>query len=413
MKKRMLSFGKSAAFLLLAGSLLLCGCAGPAPATTVPPTTTAPPTTTVPKTTAPKTEPTETEDVPMNIIYLDEKTGIYYDHYERPGLNSDEFELPLAGATGYAPIPMTVLAEPDGEETEWVLLPGEAFVILEEKNDIWWRITKDDAREGWVKNTYCYLNLPDVIPSIVYDNTNGYSSIFVSSGRAVPNIYGEKLYDSKFRNERLDKDEYVMACNYRMAKNVFAAQQAALAEGYTLVINETFRPMDVQKDVAAGLQLLYNQDNVVRAGINVRPWGIGWFIANGLSTHQMGCAMDVSLARVVRMEMRVSGPYRYAAVTEMIPCQMPTPMHELSAAAVSLSQAVNGYSKTAWKAVQPAASMTKDAMKLQEICTGAGNMHPLASEWWHFNDLDAKDAIGDHYITDVFRLEPNLTRIPK
>ena len=37
------------------------------------------------------------------------------------------------------------------------------------------------------------INLPDIIPSIIYDDTNSYSSLFKSSGIDIPNVTGKKL----------------------------------------------------------------------------------------------------------------------------------------------------------------------------------------------------------------------------
>jgi len=47
--------------------------------------------------------------------------------------------------------------------------------------------------------------------------------------------------------------------------------------------------------------------------------------------------------------------------------------------------------------------MTDDALKLQKCCTDA-ELTALASEWWHFNDLDAKNAIRESGL-DGFLIE--------
>lgn len=345
--------------------------------------------------------------------YYDEAAGIFYENRELSGKTAEEFELPLEGATGFASIAMNVYPSADTTGSPVASLrPGDAFTVLEEKDGTWWRVERENEYSGWVENTCCYLNIPDVIPSIIFDNTNAYSSVFVSSGKEIPDITGEQLYESLRYNGRFGDDRYVVAANYIMVKKIYAAQQAAMAEGYTLVINETFRPYDVQLKVAADLKLLYLDDPEVRAGIDQSPWGIGWFIANKLSTHQIGCAMDVSLARVRRIAYRLCGEYKYAAVTEYEECAMPTPIHELSAAAVSMKKPVNSYSATAWKNVESAASMTEDALRLKGYCTGAG-MSPLASEWWHFNDLEAKGAIGNRYTSDVFYINTCCSRVPR
>ncbi len=401
LRQRFFKAGRTAAGLLLPAAMLLSGCrpGGSEPESAV---STAPSTTT--STTAATTAPTT--------AYVDPETGISYDNSDLIGQTAEKFELPLQGATGFASVAMAVTAAPDGAGGTVVsLVPGDAFTILEEMDGRWWRVTREGEWTGWVDSTYCYLNIPDVIPSIVFDNTNAYSSIFVSSGKDIPGITGEKLYDSKRPNERLGQEQYVVAANSIMVKKIYAAQQAALADGYTLVINETFRPYDVQLEVADKLKALYREDAEVRANIDKSPWGIGWFIASRLSTHQIGCAMDVSLARVTRMEYRLSGEYRYAVVTGYAPCEMPTPMHELSSLAVCLKRAVDSYSPTAWKSVDPADTMTEDALRLQKYCTSAG-MSPLASEWWHFNDLEAKQAIGSHYTTEVFYIDDCLSRAP-
>ena len=74
---------------------------------------------------------------------------------------------------------------------------------------------------------------------------------------------------------------------------------------------------------------------------------------------------------------------------------MPTPMHELSIAAAAFQAPVSSTSKTAWLSAEPAAAMNSAAKSLQRYCSDAG-MTPLASEWWHFNDLDAYARVKDH-----------------
>ena len=55
--------------------------------------------------------------------------------------------------------------------------------------------------------------------------------------------------------------------------------------------------------------------------------------------------------------------------------------------------------------------MTEDALKLREFCTQAG-FSPLASEWWHFNDLTTKNTVGERYTTDPFYLDTCLSVVP-
>lgn len=321
------------------------------------------------------------------------------------------FELPLRGATGFASVSTPFYADADGAALTATLAAGTPFTVLGQIDADTWHIRLADGTAGYVENTCCYLNIADVIPSVVLDNTNSYSSAFLSSGRELPDITGRQLYDAKEYNPRLGQEAFLVACNWQTVRKIYAAQQAALAQGYTLVLNEAFRPMDVQLNIAATLKALYDTDPAVKAGIDTAPWNISWFIASRPSTHQMGCAIDTSLARVTATAERTCGAYTYRVVTDYTLCEMPTPIHELSAAAVSLVKPVNSYSLTAWQSIAPAASMTADALKLKEFCTGAG-LSPLASEWWHFNDLHTKETVGDRYTTDPFYLDTCLSVVP-
>lgn len=338
--------------------------------------------------------------------------GITYVGDAAAGQTATDFELPLIGATGFISVDTPLYSDAARTVQTLTLAPGEPFTVLGQPAPDTWRIRLGNGTEGYVENTTCYLNIADVIPSIVLDNTNSYASVFLSSGKELPTITGQPLYDAKTHNPRLGREEFLVACNWRMVQKIYVAQQAALAAGYTLVINEAFRPMDVQLDIAAKLKALYNADPEVKAGIDTAPWNISWFIANRPSTHQMGCAIDTSLAKVTEVTYRLCGGYRYRQVTGYTLCTMPTPIHELSAAAVSLSKPVNSYSPTAWQSIAPAPSMTDTALLLQQFCTAAG-MSPLASEWWHFNDLQVKETVGDRYTTDPFYLDTCLSEIPQ
>ena len=130
------------------------------------------------------------------------------------------------------------------------------------------------------------VNLPDLIPSIIYDDTNAYSSLFKSSEIDIPNITGKQLYNNKTYNERLSKEEFMMPVIYAMAKKIMKAQELALEDGYSLKIYETYRPYEAQKAVADNLRNLMNSNKTVYQGINGGGWNEGWFIAQVLSNHQ-------------------------------------------------------------------------------------------------------------------------------
>ena len=303
--------------------------------------------------------------------------------------------------------------EPDPMEGALkVLEPGTAFTILRESGD-WWQVRTRGGETGWVEHRYCLINLPDVVPSIVYNATNAYSSVFVSSGKTIPNITGKALYHGKEDNPRLGYKEFMMPVLYAMAKNVAQAQQNALAEGNTIVLYEGYRPYTAQMAVVRNLSALANKDSEVKAGISTAPWNISWFIATGSSNHQEGYAMDVSLAKVIRAHVGKIGGYDVVQVDEYQEYDMPTDIHELSMAAATYTSPVAIFSKTAWRTAEmaPAMAASQPARALQRYCTGA-DLTPLASEWWHFNDLAAYSQIRNHPSTGRYLISQCLSTVP-
>jgi D-alanyl-D-alanine dipeptidase len=313
-------------------------------------------------------------------------------------------ELPVNGATGYASVETDVF-DADMEALA-VLAPGQGFMILREEGP-WWQIylkSKSDGSEifGWVRHNLCLINLPDVIPSIIYDNTNAYASVFRANEETIPDVTGKKLYsysdrnDGKVYNERLQKYEYIVPVLYSMAQRICAAQKNALAGGDTLVIYEGFRPYEVQ-------QLVYNEVNKLPASQkNFGSWGQSWFIAYGKSNHQMGYAMDVSLAQVVEKEEKITGKYKYRQF-KYFEYIMPTAIHELSVNSVLYTSSGSRTYSEGMKNCVP-------AQNLQTYCVAAG-LTPLSSEWWHFNDETSrigitKESAGNFTVTECFSASP-------
>lgn len=124
---------------------------------------------------------------------------------------------------------------------------------------------------------------------------------------------------------------------------------------------------------------MYNQNSIVRYNINYSYgksrrcyfWGPSWFLAQGLSSHNTGAAIDVTLCNNATKKE----------------CNMPTDMHELSTKAIkyysrNCDPNPSNYSK----------EMTEDAKRLDRYMTNVG-MTTLASEWWHFQEQDGYKRI--------------------
>lgn len=363
-----------------------------------------------------------TETEPSGIAPTQEGTTSAEEQPEQSAPVSGEAsqESPTASAalsqSGGEPQPRTepVQPKPEPEPDSFagamaVLEPGTPFTILEEQKD-WWKVRCQQGT-GWVEHRYCMINLPDVIPSMVYHATNSVSSLYRTSGKTIPGITGRAFYSGKSYNERLGREEYKMPVLYSMALKIARAQRAALEEGNTLVLYEGYRPYSTQKAVRDAVSKMAQQDPVVKAGVSDPPWSQTWFISNGYSNHQKGFAIDVSLGKVWETEVRQCGSCSYLQVADYSLYEMPTQMHELSLAAATFTAPVSVNSTTAWKSAQLASAMNEPALGLQRYCTGAG-LTPLSSEWWHFNDLETRSQVLDRAGTGSFEIKACLSTAP-
>lgn len=310
------------------------------------------------------------------------------------------FELPVSGATGFASIRMPITVDPCSGKTLATLQPGACFTIKGEKENCF-RVKYAGQFEdiwGYVEKKYTLINLPDIIPSIVYYDSNSVSSLFRSSGAQLPGITNQVLYNVNLYNERFGEKQFVMPVLYDFAKQIMVAQQAALAEGNSLKLYETYRPHDVQMNVSSTLSDLMNSNSDVSKGI--ASWGKGWFISTSYSNHQRGRAMDCSLVKIVNIDKcKLAGKYEYSVVTDYEEYSMPTQMHELSTAAVTFKY---GVGRDAWKSAPLSSGMlaSEGALLLQKYCTDAG-LTPLASEWWHFDSPNCPNKCkGEFRITN-------------
>lgn len=372
------------------------------------------------------TDPTQTEETPEA-----ETPAVQEPTPETPATEPDP-----SGSTGTPATEPETPAETEPEEEEEpptltdgalaLVASGTPFTVLQEEGD-WWQVavttdyftdeeqtqTQRGEITGWLEHKYCLVNLPDVIPSIIYDATNSYSSHFRSCGKVIPEVTGEAFYPSKTYNERLGKMEFMMPVLYSMAFKLCEAQQSALAEGNSLILYEGYRPHQVQTKVLNSLSAMTRTDPEVKEAVTGSPWRISWFISGGYSNHQRGYAVDMGLAKVSETKEYTTGGYRYVRVWNYERYEMPTPIHELSRAAATYTAPVTINSTTAWKSAEMTQDMASNepALGLQRYCTDA-ELTPLASEWWHFNDLSTRSqvlenqGIGDFLISSVRSTAP-------
>lgn len=181
---------------------------------------------------------------------------------------SGEFELPLAGTHGIC------AGDTDG------LKAGTAFTILEEQGDKFLVYLGEEKGTQLVTSSKVMVNLPDLIPSIIYKDSNAQSSEFRSLGNNM-SVTGTKLYAAKQNNAKLGYAEYIMPVQYIMAKKIMQAQKVAQSKGLSIVLYEGFRPMSAQESVKNALNELAAQNQDVNAAINHGNFSKSFYIAQG------------------------------------------------------------------------------------------------------------------------------------
>jgi D-alanyl-D-alanine dipeptidase len=233
-----------------------------------------------------------------------------------------------------------------------------------------------------------------------------------SSGIDIPNITGRALYNGKDFNNRLGREEFIIPVLYGMASKIFTAQQAALADGNTLIIYEAFRPAEPHELLFKELTYLVENYEDIREGVSSGTFRVDLFLAPAPYNHQRGTAIDVSLGIIVQQETRTAGDYIYTYITQCVEYQMQTPVHELSIASAVFKRWVNARTFTGWLSGEFSDSATEATKTLQKYCTDAG-LTPLATEWWHFNDLNWSPPLVDVGMTGEFFIEKTYSRKPE
>ncbi|EXJ23416.1 hypothetical protein ADIAL_1120 [Alkalibacterium sp. AK22] len=320
------------------------------------------------------------------------------------------FELPVVGAGGYTSVETGLHGSPTKDVPEKdVLDAGTPFMVREEQGD-WWHIQTEN-QQGWINNRLALINLPDVVPSIIYDNPNNYASIFRSSFMDIPGITGEKLYEGFGYNERLGRDEFIMPIIYSTAMKIAQAQQAAMENDETLVVMETFRPFSAQVLVNEKLTALAEENDEVREGLTEEPWSMNWFINTGVSNHQRGLAVDLTLARVNERDEKVIDQYIVPHIIDYTVYEMYSPIFELSTASAMLIRPIAARNRTGWQDIPYHDYVNEEAIRLESYMFEA-DMIPIPSEWWHFNDIDVLEAYEGELGSGGFQLENLLNAVP-
>ncbi|MCL2387676.1 MAG: SH3 domain-containing protein [Defluviitaleaceae bacterium] len=329
-------------------------------------------------------------------------------YWERGG----NLELPVTGATGWAATNLVLRAGASTNSARVAdLSAGNGFTILDAQTG-WWYVRLPNGTTGWVDNRRCFINLPDVLPSIIYNNTNATASVFSSSGFFLPGVTGYQLYQARAYNPRLGREEYIVPAMYALAQALFIVQQAALSNNETIIIYEVYRPHSAQRNVATSLNLLMADNAFVRDAIVYSPWSVGNFISQGVSNHQRGAAVDASIATVNEMEIAQIGEFSYLRITSYSRMHAGSAMHELSPWS-AVVDSPGGVSASAVLAgtVRWSEAVTDGVINMQRYFAAAG-FRPLSSEWWHFDHVQSINIANSVGISGNFYTETIYSILP-
>ena len=294
------------------------------------------------------------KDTYVDYIYLD-SNGVAKDKV-------GSFSATLYGATAWSnqKLNMRKTASNSSAVIGTIPVGGKMKILSSEDTSTKYIKVKYSGKEGYVYSDYIYINLPDVIPDAIYEITNANKSIFKSADKNISGVTGKNLYGfSKKYNEKIGKTTYYAPLLYPVAKQFQKAYNKAVKEGYNLKVYDSYRPRSVTQYTNTKFREFYNSDSKVKKAVDYDKdgtyWGPGWFLAQSVSMHNRGVALDLALTNKNGKELSAQ-----------------TPMGTLDA------RSVRKYNNS-------------NAKKLSSIMTSAG-FETLASEWWHFQEDNYKNS---------------------
>ncbi len=248
---------------------------------------------------------------------------------------------------------------------------AQAFCVLDVENGLF-KVRFGDGY-GYIDSNYCMINLTEFMGGLCnYNITNSYSSVMMVHGYDLPGITGYVV--EGYENVCLYANDYLVPLLYPVALKLEQAAHSAQKQGYRLKIYDTFRPVKATHSLynlaaaASGRKLpafTYDGSEGKFGGLtylqlmtNRGSYSMTSFLARGLSRHNQGIALDLTLENM--------------ETGEEIPMQ--TAMHDLSYFSVTRRN-------------------TETANVLRSVMTDAG-FATLATEWWHFQDDVSLKMLG-------------------
>lgn len=210
-----------------------------------------------------------------------------------------------------------------------------------------------NGQEIWVNEGQCLVNAKQYIPSLQVNLGMGNNPNFFNIGDVpIPRVTDQLFYT---RSGSQDGSEAWM--RYAVAKQLRSAQKTFLKDGYSIKIYDAYRPYSVTLAIRDGYSafLKTDQGKQLRQKYYYNGYAEGYFLAQKVSSHNYGAAVDMTLVEIANDEELT----------------MPSAMHTLDARSGLKSWQGNGTTETS------------HAQYMREIMVANG-FATLESEWWHF-----------------------------
>lgn len=267
---------------------------------------------------------------------------------------------------------------------------GTAWCVVEEQGDMFGIL--QDGVIRYIESNYCLINLPEYMDDMCsYNITNSYKSLYMVHEFEIPKVTG--VVTKGYEKVKMSSGEYLVPLLYPTAKKLAEAARIAQGEGYRLKIYDAFRPQTATVQIYDLTEKMLKEElpekpytdkytvaelKLPKPKTEINPeteeeeevpltyedvmlggeYSLNYFLAKGGSMHNLGLALDLTMVDL-------------STGKEV---KMQTSMHDLSCYSVIYKN-------------------NKAAKKLDEIMKAAG-FGGLVSEWWHFQDNDARKAIN-------------------
>lgn len=275
---------------------------------------------------------------------------------------------------------LDVYAEPKLGESFGLAREGTMLCVLDVQGD--WFYVRAGKVYGYIDSRYCLINLPEMIGDIcLYDITNSYSSLYMVHEFEIPEVTDTVI--KGYEKVAQKNGTYLVPLLYPAALKLEKAAFSAMEQGCKLKIYDSYRPNEATLDIydRAGKVMddpIPEKPFTDRIPTDLPALGEGEvltyralmtdndryslanFLAKGGSRHNQGVALDLTLTKNGKE------------------LAMQTSIHDLS-----------WYSESKIN--------NKNAKLLKSIMEGAG-FGGLTSEWWHYQDNDAKKELEPPYM---------------